>query len=265
WAQILETLDELSGQIAPIEVERDGQRLRFDINQARVDRFSNGSPAEAAGLETGDLIVDIAGTPIESFRDLQLAMAALPLETEISVAVLRDGTRQEVQFVPDVVTRQHPETGVRVGQATMGISSIGFVGIAPELEAVGPAAALSHGVATTWGIVTTTMTFLSDMLFKGADTSALGGPIGIAQVSAEQAKEGVTNFIQLIAFLSTSIGLLNLFPIPVLDGGHLVFYAAETVRGKPLGERWTNAAMAFGLSLVLLLMVFATYNDLTRL
>jgi regulator of sigma E protease len=109
------------------------------------------------------------------------------------------------------------------------------------------------------------MAYIGDMVFKGADTSQLGGPIRIAEVSGDAAQQGLSSLVWLIAVLSTSIGLINLFPIPILDGGHLMFYAIEFVRGRPVGETSIRVGTMIGLSLVLLLMVFATYNDLVRL
>ena len=125
--------------------------------------------------------------------------------------------------------------------------------------------AVPIGVAETWRIISGTMIYIGDMVFKGADTSQLGGPIRIAEISGDAAKQGFSSIIWLIAVLSTSIGLINLFPIPILDGGHLMFYAVELVRGRPVGEVWMRVGTMSGLSLVLLLMVFATYNDLVRL
>ncbi len=117
----------------------------------------------------------------------------------------------------------------------------------------------------TWRIISGTLIYVGDMIFQGADTSQLGGPIRIAEVSGDAAQQGFSSFVWLIAVLSTSIGLINLFPIPILDGGHLMFYAIEFLRGRPVGEVWMRIGTMIGLSLVILLMVFATYNDLVRL
>ena len=102
------------------------------------------------------------------------------------------------------------------------------------------------------------------MIFGDADASQLGGPIQIAKVSGQAAEQGLDSLLIMIALISTSIGLINLFPIPVLDGGHLVFYALEAVRGRPIKERWQEIGNGLGLSMILLLMVFATINDLLR-
>jgi regulator of sigma E protease len=125
--------------------------------------------------------------------------------------------------------------------------------------------ALPIGVGQTWRVISGTLIYVSDMVFRGADTSQLGGPIRIAEVSGDAAQRGFSSIVWLIAVLSTSIGLLNLFPIPILDGGHLLFYAFELLLGRPVGEWWMKVGTMIGLSMVVLLMVFATYNDLLRL
>lgn len=268
WTDMISDLQKTDGAETEVVVERDGRRETLLVryrNDPIVDQIRPGMPAAQAGMLMGDVILSVNGERIDSFHALRVLTAALPLETEIEVLVEREGAEQIFRFVPDTVERPHPETDEVVPQATMGISSITFGGLRAAREPIAPVDAVVYGFSATWGIITNTLIFLGDMLFANADTSQLGGPIGIAQVSADQARAGADNLISLIALLSTSIGLLNLFPIPILDGGHLVFYAAEALRGKPLGERWMNAAMAFGLSLVLLLMGFATYNDLSRL
>ncbi|MBY8975816.1 RIP metalloprotease RseP [Rhodobacteraceae bacterium NNCM2] len=268
WGAMINALQKTDGEPVSVDVERGGERETVTVryrNAPVVEHIRPGMPAAQAGMVNGDVIISVNGQKIDSFQSLRVLAANLPLETEIEVVVERDGEERIFNFIPDTVERAHPETDEVVPQATMGISSITFGGLHPEREPIGVFSAIAYGFTATWAIVDTTMTFLGDMLFSNADTGQLGGPIGIAKVSADQAKAGFENLIALIALLSTSIGLLNLFPIPILDGGHLVFYLAEAIRGKPLGERWMNAAMGVGLSLVLLLMCFATYNDLSRL
>ena len=136
--------------------------------------------------------------------------------------------------------------------------------IRTEQIEVGPLLALEAGANRTWLIISGTTRFLADLVTLQADLNQLGGPIRIAEVSGHAAITGLMTLLLLIGTISTSIGFLNLLPIPVLDGGHLVFYAAEAVRGKPLGERWLSAASIVGLTLVLCLMAFATYNDIAR-
>lgn len=266
FGEVINALQQTKGAPTPARIERDGEALTVETvfrNEPRIAQVSPGTPASQSGMAPGDFILRVNGAPVPDFHTLRVIMAEMPLNTEMTVLVERDGEEMTFAFVPAIRARMHPETGERVEQATMGIAPVLVIG-SPR-EGVGILTALGSGVTMTWGVIDTTITFLGDMIFSNADTSQLGGPIGIAQASAAQASAGLANYVTLIALLSTSIGLLNLFPIPILDGGHLMFYAAEAIRGRPLGERWMNAAMMVGLSLVLLLMGFATYNDLTRL
>lgn len=131
-----------------------------------------------------------------------------------------------------------------------------------RVETMGPVDALTQAVGETWFIARSTLVYLKDIVVGRQSADQLGGPIRIAKVSGEVASISVPALFNLAAVLSVSIGLLNLFPIPMLDGGHLVFYAVEALRGKPLGERAQEIGFRIGLSLVLMLMVFATWNDI---
>ncbi|MEM0924071.1 MAG: RIP metalloprotease RseP [Pseudomonadota bacterium] len=267
WPEAIAALQRGNGVETDVQILRDGVQEIVTTSYRHepiVAQIQPGFPAAQAGITVGDRIVSVNGDDVESFHELRIVTAELPLNTEIEVEVDRAGEAMTFRFTPDVVTRMHPDTDELVEQATMGVSAPAFGGLSASLEPRSFGSAVVYGFDRTLGVIVTTMTFLGDMIFTNADTSQLGGPIGIAQISAAQAEAGLVHFISLVALLSTSIGLLNLFPIPILDGGHLLFYAVEAVRGRPLGERWMNAAMAVGLSLVLLLMGFATYNDLTR-
>jgi regulator of sigma E protease len=134
-----------------------------------------------------------------------------------------------------------------------------------KMEKAPPFTALKLGVAETWFVVERTMTYLGGVIAGRESADQLGGPIRIAQVSGQVATVGMVALVHLTAVLSVSIGLLNLFPIPLLDGGHLLFYAAEAIRGKPLSERVQELGFRVGLALVLMLMIFATFNDITHL
>lgn len=268
WSGMVDQLMDANGAATTLLIERDGVEQNVVISQrlaTRIGAVRPRSPAQEAGLQAGDAITAVNGIEVRTFRELQILTAEIPLETEIEVSILRDGEPMVFTLLPTVMVRQHPVTKERVPQPTMGITSERFAGLRATMVSQGLLEAAEFGVTETWRIISLTMGFLGDLIFGKADTSQLGGPIGIAQASASQAKAGLTDFVYLIAILSTSIGLLNLFPIPILDGGHLMFYAAEALRGKPLGEKVMNTAMMIGLCLVLLLMGFATYNDLMRL
>ena len=268
FGDIIVILQRTNGVAQTATVERGGEvreiMVRYHMSP-RITTVTPGMPAARAGMQGGDVILTIDGEPVDSFGELQLITAAKAHGTEMVVETDRGGKRLVFSFVPDLQERPHPVTGENTLLPTMGISGSTLAGIQPDREPAEIGSALSGGVTATWRIVSGTMIYLGDMLFRGADTSQLGGPIFIAKASADVAEQGFSSLIQWIALLSTSIGLINLFPIPILDGGHLMFYAAELVRGRPVGEAWMKVGTMIGLSLVLLLMVFATYNDLLRL
>ncbi|MEO0820500.1 MAG: RIP metalloprotease RseP [Pseudomonadota bacterium] len=268
FGAILSAIQRADGEAVPVLIERDGAEQTVSVAHriaAVIERVTPGMPASRTGLLAGDTIVEINGEPVASFRAIQIATADLPLEEAIEIKVLRDGVAEVFSVMPVSVERAHPVTGETKPLPTIGISAYDLGGIEPTMEGVGIGTALNAGVSNTVGIITTTVTYIGDLLFAGADPSQLGGPIRIAQVSGEQAERGFLEFVHLIAFLSTSIGLINLVPIPVLDGGHLMFYLVEALRGRPVGAAAMRYGTALGLSLVLLLMVFATYNDILRL
>lgn len=268
FGEIIGLLLRTDGAEVPALVRRGGELQEIMVSYrfgARIGNVQAGRPAVQAGLLPGDLITALNGTPVASFHELRVVTSELPIGHEISVTVEREGEEMTVTFMPATVERAHPVTGEVVPQVTLGISAADDLGLRPTSVGVGPVEAIWLGTRNTWNLIHRTGTFMSDMVFTKADTSGLGGPIRIAQLSGETAKAGIGSLFLWIALLSTSIGLLNLLPIPVLDGGHLMFYAVEAVRGRPLGERWMRYGTAIGLSLVLFLMVFATYNDLVRL
>ncbi|MEM1383188.1 MAG: RIP metalloprotease RseP [Pseudomonadota bacterium] len=268
FSTMMAALARTDGEPTPVVVERDGQResvtMRYSV-PPRVSTIRPGEPASRSGMLPGDLIIAINGDKITSFFELQVKTSDLEPETEILVDVERDGEPLQFSFTPTLLQRAHPETGEVQPLPTMGVTVENRSGIDSTRDAFPAHEAVLNGANQTWRIVTGTLNYLGDMIFANADVSQLGGPIRIAQVSSERAHEGVEEFIYLIAVLSASIGLLNLFPIPVLDGGHLLFYAVEAVIGRPVGQLAMKIGTVIGLSLVLLLMVFATYNDLSRL
>jgi len=268
FGDIINILARTNGLPQTAMVERGGDVREITVRYHRVPRISQvtpGMPAARAGMLSGDVFRTIDGVAVNSYRELQLITAEKRHGAEIEVVVEREGEQLVFRFVPDLVKRQHPVTEELVLLPTMGIRGSALAGIEPERDPVPILRALRGGVTETWRIISGTMIYISDMVFKGADTSQLGGPIRIAEISGDAAAQGFSSMVWLIAVLSTSIGLINLFPIPILDGGHLMFYAVELVRGRPVGEAWMRVGTMIGLSLVLLLMVFATYNDLVRL
>jgi regulator of sigma E protease len=232
------------------------------IAAPRVDSVQAGSAAAEAGFQPGDLIVSIDGSAIESFDDVQ-RIVAVSGGQRLTFVVDRGGVRQTLYATPRVQERRDNFGNVsRVG--TLGITR----SLAPgdvKTEPVGPFRAIALGAERTWFVVDQTMSYLYRVVVGRESADQLGGPIRIAQVSGQMASLGLLPILHLAAVLSVSIGLLNLFPIPLLDGGHLLFYAIEAARGRPLSERAQEMGFRIGLALVLMLMVFATYNDITGL
>jgi regulator of sigma E protease len=225
---------------------------------ADVGQVQPGSAAEKGGMKVGDTIVNIDGRPIERFEDVQQIVRLDPGEA-MSVTVRRDG-----QLVTLNVTPSRTETSDRFGNH----HEIGFLGIGRsgvEYVRRNPASAVLQAVDETWNLSSGTLEAIWQIIIGTRASDELGGPLRIAQMSGEVAEGGLVPLLWFMAVLSINLGLINLFPVPVLDGGHLLFYAAEAIRGKPLGQRAQEYGFRIGLALVLTLMVFATWNDLVHL
>jgi regulator of sigma E protease len=233
---------------------------RMDI-VPRVGAVSPGSAAEAAGIRQDDLIVSIEGRPIESFVDI-MRVISVRADLPTAVTVERDGKRVDLTATP----RSFEEKS-RFGAQTRGLLGIQASRDPKDrvLKHFSPIGALTAGVSETWFIVERTGTFVAGLFSGRESTSQLGGPLRVAQISGEVAEVGFLALVNLAALLSVSIGLLNLMPIPMLDGGHLVFYAAEAVRGRPLSDRAQDIGFRIGLAIVLALMVVSTWNDIAHL
>ncbi len=230
---------------------------------ARVDAVTAGSAAEAAGFRSGDVVLTIAGQEIESFSDLQRIVTG-SADRELTIVVDRDGREIELTATPrrQEVTDRFGNTH-RVG--ILGLQRTRGEGEEIEVVRYDPLTATWMGVQETAFVVTRTLTYLKDVIVGREAADQLSGPIRIAQVSGQVATVGFVALMNLAAILSVSIGLVNLFPIPMLDGGHLLYYAIEAIRGKPLSPRAQEFGFRIGLAVVLLLMMFATWNDLSNL
>ncbi|MGH6988510.1 MAG: RIP metalloprotease RseP [Stellaceae bacterium] len=216
------------------------------------------SVAAAAGFQPGDRFVSVAGTPISRFEQIQ-QIIGLNTGTPVTIVLDRHGHDVRLTATPRMVT-ETDRFGNRHHTALLGVQAR-----AGSLVRLGPATALWHGVRQTWAVTAGTLEALGQMIDGRRSGAGLSGPVGIVRMSGEVAESGIAALIGFMAVLSINLGLVNLFPIPILDGGHLLFYAAEAVRGKPLGHRAQEYGFRLGLALVLTLMVFATWNDLTRL
>jgi regulator of sigma E protease len=225
---------------------------------ALVNGVTAGSAAMEAGLQQGDVITAIDGAPIATFEDLRQAVAASD-GAALTLEVWRDGATRELTLTPRRMDLPLQDGGFET-RYLIGIT--GGLIFDPETETPGVLDAASYGVTQTLFIVRSSLSGLYHMAVGAISSCNLRGPIGIAQTSGAAASQGIEAFIWFIAVLSTAVGLLNLFPIPVLDGGHLVFHAWEAIRGKPPSDRALRIMMTVGLGLLLTLMVFALSNDL---
>jgi regulator of sigma E protease len=230
------------------------------LTEPRVDSVQTGSPAEIAGIKPGDLIHRINGTSIKSFDDIQRVVMPRAGET-LAVQIERAGEVHHFQIVPE--SREISDGfGGKVRIGLMGVSRPR--GSAEIYQRKNPVEALTLGVAETWRIIEGSMHFIKRVVTGKENANQLGGPLAIAQISGKAAQLGFYELMRIAAMLSVSIGLINLFPIPMLDGGHLLYYSLEIIRGKPLGPSAQEWGFRVGFALVLALMFFATWNDLAR-
>jgi len=218
-------------------------------------------PAAAAGFEPGDVIKSIDGWKIEGFEDVQ-RIVSVNGDRKLVFGVDRDGKKLDIEVIPKVEEQEDTFGGTfRRGligvKPSMALSSI-------ETKKVGPIEALRLGVRQTYTNIAQTVQGIADMITRRQSADQMGGPILIAEVTARVTELGIVALLSWIAFISANIGFLNLLPIPVLDGGHLLFYAIEAVRRRPLSQRIQEIGFQIGIALVLMLMIYVSMNDLLR-
>ncbi len=229
---------------------------------AQVDTVQPGSAAERAGFQPGDVVTAIDGKVIESFIDMQ-RIVGISAGDKLSFTVTRHGSPLTIIATPEL-QESKDSFGNKQRRGVLGISKA----TSPTevtTQPVNPVTALWLGVKETWFIVERTGAYIGGIFAGREAADQLGGPIRIAQISGQVATQGITALIQFVAIISVSIGLLNLLPVPLLDGGHLLFYMVEFVRGRPLSDRAQEMGYRFGLALVLMLMIFTFYNDVLHL
>ncbi|WP_339510712.1 sigma E protease regulator RseP [Pseudomonas sp. RL_15y_Pfl2_60] len=217
-------------------------------------------PASAAGLAVGDELVALDGKPLNDWQQVVDQVRALPGKA-VTLQIMRAGQLQDVS----VILAIRGDEGARSGYLGAGVKPVDWP---PEMlreVSYGPLEAVAESVKRTWTMSILTLDSLKKMLFGELSVKNLSGPITIAKVAGASAESGVGDFLNFLAYLSISLGVLNLLPIPVLDGGHLLFYLVEWVRGRPLSERVQGWGMQIGISLVVGVMLLALVNDLSRL
>ena len=233
-----------------------------DFTPAQIQEVQPESPAYVAGIKSGDVIQSINEREVKSIMEVSTFINASSSET-IDIEVLRNGNELTLQVKPKFIEGKD-SLGNQINKKIIGIK------VAPLNEEInrqrlGPASALYYAVKETWFVIEASWEFVISM-FKGTgDTSQLGGPIKIAKITGQVAKFGIVAFLSIMAYISISLGFINLFPIPMLDGGHLMFYAFEKILGRPLTQKTQEGFFRIGLFLLLSLMFFTTFNDLKDL
>lgn len=230
------------------------------VDTTRIGRVNEGSPAAVAGLKDNDIILEIAGKPTVSWLDVLEGVKSSGGK-QLNFVVERDGREVSLEVAPRIDTVKNiygEEVEERYMIGIMRYEQLHYV-------STGPIGAMKSAALQTWGFVVLTATGFVKIVQQVIPASELGGPILIAQIAGEQMRAGWVNLLYFMGLLSVNLGVLNLLPVPVLDGGHLMFLTIEAVRRKPLEERAQIIAQQVGIALLGTLMVFVFYNDILRL
>jgi regulator of sigma E protease len=279
--ELLDLVSRSNGQPISLEIRREGQLKTLTATPVRVTgdeaptdeplytigveempalvtSILHGSPASTAGLQPGDRVVAIEGHTIYTWAQMTTHVREHP-ETPLTFEVLRDGTRTTLTVTPTVEK-------LTVNGQTVEVGKIGISGPGRSLmRSDNVAEAVYQGLEATWGWTELTAIGLYKMVVGDISSKNIGGPLTIANISGEAASQGASSVVFLIAILSINLGVLNLLPIPILDGGHLLFFLIEGILRKPLGERQREVAQQVGLVLLVGVMIFAFWNDLERI
>ncbi|MBV8473108.1 MAG: RIP metalloprotease [Hyphomicrobiales bacterium] len=231
-------------------------------HSARIGGVEAGSPAAQAGFQPGDVIKSINGQPVSSFQDLQQA-TMLSTGLPMTFVVTRAGGDKELTATPQIAV---------VDQGPLGKRRMGRLGLMSsrdpadvKYESCGPATCAAWGAEQVWFIVKATGAYVGGLFAGRESADSLSGPIAVSQIAGEMAKINPLQLFSLAALFSVSVGLMNLLPIPLLDGGHLLFYALEGLRGRPLSDRVQQIGLRVGIAFVALLVIFTTSHDILRL
>jgi len=225
-----------------------------------IDQVMKGKPAQLAGLQQGDLITSINGEDVASWNDVVKLISASPGKP-LKLVISRSGYSESVNLTPEVAM----EGGQEIGRIGISVKPVEV----PEDRIVnvnyGPVESFYRGTETTWMMSVLTLHMLAKMVTLEVSSKNISGPITIAQYAGKSAQVGFTSFVLFLAIVSVSLGVLNLLPIPILDGGHLLYYSIEAVTGSPVSEKVMIWGQQVGILLLFLLMSLAVYNDLGRL
>ncbi|OZB18885.1 MAG: RIP metalloprotease RseP [Marinobacter sp. 34-60-7] len=289
WRDINMRLLERAGEYGSVtlDVSRDGDRRQisgaldgwrlneetpnplaeFGITPWRPDvpavlgQITEEGRAQQAGLQPGDRITEVNGEPLSDWFALVEKVRASP-EQPLTLTIIREGASRQVEVRPESRTE---DSGERIGFIGAGVASVAWPEELMREVRYGPLAAIPNAISETWADTRLTLVAIQKMVTGLLSPTNLSGPITIARVAEASVSSGFEDFIRFLAYLSVSLGVLNLLPVPVLDGGHIVYYSIEAIRRKPLSEQAQAIGLRIGMALILTLMVFALYNDLMRL
>ena len=233
-----------------------------DFTPAVINEVQSDSPAMVGGLKQNDVILEIDGNEVKSIMDVSKYIM-MSTDDFIDFKVKRSYDELLLKIKPNIVLSED-NLGNKINKRVVGIK-LGAQNNEINHVKLGPAKAIYHAAHEVYYVSTSSLKYIGAMIFGKADTSQLGGPIRIAKISGQVAEFGLLAFISMMAYISISLGLVNLFPIPMLDGGHLMFYAFEKVLGRPLSQNTQEGFFRIGLFVLLSLMVFTTFNDLKDL
>lgn len=222
-------------------------------SDARIGMVGPGTAAAAAGFRPGDVVKAIDGKPVANFAAMQEIVTGSS-GTALHFDILRDAADVGLDAVPETKVEEGKDGPVQVRR----------LGVRVAMEGTTLPRAVADAGRTCWNIVSVTGHYVGGLIMGREKADQLSGPIGIASVAGQAARMGIGSILNLITLLSVSIGLMNLMPVPLLDGGHLLYYAYEAIRGRPMSHRAQEFGFKIGLALVSMLMIFATYNDIAR-
>ena len=233
-----------------------------DFTPAMINEVQKDSPAMIGGLKQNDIILEIDGNEVKSIMDVS-KFITLSTDDFIDFKVKRSNDEMLLKVKPKMVLGED-NLGNKINKRIVGIKLSAYNNEINHVK-LGPAQAIYHAANEVYFVSISSLKYIGAMIFGKADTSQLGGPIRIAKISGQVAEFGLLAFISMMAYISISLGLINLFPIPMLDGGHLMFYAFEKVLGRPLSQKTQEGFFRIGMFLLLTLMMFTTFNDLKDL
>ena len=233
-----------------------------DMTPAVIDEVQDGSPAFVAGFKKNDKIISIDNKKVESILEVSTFINISTSET-IEFLVLRNDQKISLLVKPNLVDGKD-SLGNPVKKKMIGIR-LSLLNNELQKQPLGPSKAIYYSVKEVWFVTVTSLNYLGKMITGSADSSQLGGPIRIAKITGQVAEYGMVPFFSIMAYISVSLGLINLFPIPMLDGGHLMFYLIEKILGRPLSQKTQEGSFRIGLFLLFSLMFFVTFNDLKDL